>query len=444
MIFGNDYADMFIESYDNVSDMDHDVIINEVYFGESSISPLLNSFSRFRKKWMGKSFNLKMNYDKDLLNFNRLVEDTFGFYRFCVTIDPSYSLNAYMLNVGYLAPPQADINKIPTHLRVIKNNKGFKFDKDAGITGMCVVLFGLLDNKEVTDREIIGIILHEIGHTFTYAVLNYDGYSFPAKMQYSIGKVLDIIKSRLSIDKSEAVDDSVAEVDLNKSGISGLLSNIKASVSKINPLNIVKNSVRSALSAAANMSGNRYHAGYTDEKFADTFAGMFGYGADVQSGLQKMYQYHYDKHYPKKTPNNIQIFLKVMKWNCLNHIAFMLNLKDEHPDGLARIQVQIEYLQRELSKEGLDPLVKKELMMQLEMQKKLIDDFINYSSDQDGAKAIRVYYTKLYEKYGGDIREKYTDNDAIFEIIDNAYENVKESTFTLYDTESAQGIFFNK
>ena len=71
--------------------------------------------------------------------------------------------------------------------------------------------------------------------------------------------------------------------------------------------------------------------------------------------------------------------------------------------------------------------MKKELMAQLEKQRKLIDEFIDCSKDETNYVIIRQYYAKLYKKYGGDIREKKMDNDAMFDTIDNRYNDLKES-----------------
>ena len=52
------------------------------------------------------------------------------------------------------------------------------------------------------------------------------------------------------------------------------------------------------------------------------------------------------------------------------------------------------------------------------------NDYINFPKDQDSCRAIRLYYTMLYKKFGGDRREQDTDNDALFDAIDDRFEDL--------------------
>ena len=40
---------------------------------------------------------------------------------------------------------------------------------------------------------------------------------------------------------------------------------------------------------------------------------------------------------------------------------------------------------------------------------------------------LRLYHIKLYEKFGGDRREKDTDNDSLFAAIDDRYRDLMSS-----------------
>ena len=53
-------------------------------------------------------------------------------------------------------------------LRMLKSSRtGFRFDKSFGnISGVCTITLGIINFKEVTDEEIMGMLLHEIGHCF--------------------------------------------------------------------------------------------------------------------------------------------------------------------------------------------------------------------------------------------------------------------------------------
>lgn len=406
-------------------------VILEVYFGDSVIKDLQTQFSKFRSKWIGKEWNPKINYDPDLIKFNRMIENQFGYYRFCLNIDPSYDYNAYMINIGWMCSSDFE-EGIINNLKVYKSSKGFYFEKDARISSMAACFFGIISNKEFTDREVIGILLHEIGHTFTYAVLNKEGLFNRSSCLLAMMKKVSK-KAKKNLDGDRDFSDERIESDINDISFLQKIKNFFSGI-KNNKFNI-KNAVHFVSQSAKRMSGNMKYYDYTNEKFADTFASMYGYGADVQSALDKFNKLYIDFYLPKKTPSNLSVTIKVATMTMGNMLAFLMGAQDEHPSNLTRIQTQIDYLKKELRNASLDPAMKADLQKQLEEQQKLIDDFINYSGDTDAYKAYRVYYTKMYKKYGGDIREKYTDNEALFDNIDRVYQQLNKESAELDDDE---------
>lgn len=407
--FGNTYAD----NMDTLNEM----VMLEVYFGETAIKDLQAQLSRFRAKWIGKDWNPKINYDADLIKFNRMVEQQFGYYRFCFTVDPSNDTNAYMINIGCFATINVEASA-SKNLKVYKSNKGFYFDKTAQISAMATCYFGIICSKEFSDREVMSVLLHEIGHSFTYAVLNKEGaLTGSSILLKACQQVSGIIQNHIK--NGDTVTDDLAESDMERVSIFSLIKDLFTRKTA-NKINTVVHSISQTL--RSKMRGNTKNYEYTNEKFADTFSSMYGYGSELNTTLQKMQDMSI-KFYlaDAKTPSSISIALQVAAMSYTNMIGFILGALDEHPTGLTRIQTQIDFLERELRNTGLDPVMKSELQKQLDTQKKLIDDFINYSSDEDAFKAYRVYYTKLYKKYGGDIREKYTDNQAMFDVIDSTY-----------------------
>ena len=103
-----------------------------------------------------------------------------------------------------------------------------------------------------------------------------------------------------------------------------------------------------------------------------------------------------------------------------------MDIKDEHPDGLTRIKVSTDYLKKEIAKQGIDPKVKSQLVEQLDTLNRLIEEYINYPTDQDKIKIARTYYTMLYKKFGGDRREQDADNAALFDFINKRYEDLSK------------------
>ena len=158
---------------------------------------------------------------------------------------------------------------------------------------------------------------------------------------------------------------------------------------------------------------------------------MNGYGPELHSALLAMSKDYAENHVPTDKAQPKGTLARILAFPGLmfdDWLAFVLNVKDEHPDGLARINVGIQYLKREIAKDGIDPKLKEDLLEQLEMLNKEIDRYIEYTgSDKDKLSIYRAYYVYLYKKFGGDRRESVTDNKALFDAIDQTINELKKS-----------------
>ena len=413
-------------------------ILNELYIGKTPIIPLQNQFSIIRNKIKGKSFSNSINTDKDILKFNRMVEKLFGFNSFALNISPDQTINAYTFGTHTFRSKE-EVRKMITSLKA--SNNGFYHDTSNGIVnGICTLNIGLINCDNISDDEIIACILHEIGHNFFEAVTDKDCvYS----LVFNILKILkDInikINNNISSGKEMTLDTIKSDVDdtiqfFDKFGqLNNLFVKIKNNIFSIP--HAISSTARSAMkfvsskffreSMEDNMKRTRY--GYTNEKFADSFAVMYGYGPELHSFLRKIEEYYIKMYNIKQTRNTVIVAFKVFKALLIDSILYTLNIMDPHPNDLARIKVSIEYLKRELAKESLDPKVKIQLLQQVEEMQKLIDDYINFPKDEDNIAIIRAYYRELYKRFGGDRREQDTDNKALFDTIDKRFDEILNS-----------------
>ena len=227
-----------------------------------------------------------------------------------------------------------------------------------------------------------------------------------------------MILGRISAGKYVSNDEIAKDVDSNfKNATKVILNNFV-----IKPFNLAKSFVSKLFKKeAVEDNFSKKMTRYTDEKFADTFAAIYGYGPELHSGLQKIYTEIF-KQYPQ-TRNSILVILNAYNLYINDLFAFMMGVQDEHPNDLARMKVAADYLKKEISREGLDPKMKTRMINQLDELNKIIDEYINFPKDQDNMRVIRTYYTLLYKKFGGDRREKIADNDALFDYVDTRYKD---------------------
>ena len=394
-------------------------VLNEVYFGREAVAPILKQLTKFRSKLANKTVTSTTNIDPDLLKFNRLCENIFGFNTFSIYIQPDHTPNAYAFPVDMYFSDEE--RKAILNSLVLSPDKHFKYKSAMENVSLVIAVHqGILDNEEFTDEMILGILLHEIGHGFFEAVMDNECVYTSARKLTTL--LLNI--NKLAIEKVKA-GKMVTEKVINRevSNFNGMISDLKGKFSAIKN-KLLGESVEEVLDESLADNMKRSRLSYTNEKFADTFAAMFGYGAEAHDACIKVMNYVTKELWGvKKYPKFIESF-KAYKMYIDDLLYYALNLQDEHPSDLARVKITIDYLKRELAKEALDPKLKKELLAELQKNELLIEEYIKYPRDEDSMRILRLYYIKLYEKFGGDRREQDTDNEALFKQIDDRYDQL--------------------
>lgn len=172
---------------------------------------------------------------------------------------------------------------------IIVTSDGFKFDdkNKNNLPGIDIfITTGLFFNSKFSDREIMAIILHEIGHHFDQSINRL--YNININKEKST-TILDIINLRKNIEKNKNKKDAIkfcnivlsAAEKANPEIIAALVNCAKQisekfsnTVSNINP---ISNYVDFTLTKTSDA-----------EDFADEFAAAYGYRADLISSLQKL------------------------------------------------------------------------------------------------------------------------------------------------------------
>lgn len=409
-----DYADQHARKRPNNLDESALEILNEVYFGKAPIQSMKAQLTKLRKKLKGKPITSTINLDAEILKFNRIVEKTFGFYNFALYLNHDPIPNAYTFGVEtfYTTEEKEKIRK-----SILANPEGFKFDrKEAKVSMIAAMTSGMLDSEKITDDQIVAVLLHEIGHSYFEAVVLTDnGLDSARNLLDCLSFIHD--KAMYIVTNGKEVTEKQIEKDLSQAK-----KIIDPVVKKIKEI-FVKKAHTLRESMTDNIS--KRYLQYTNEKFADSFAASYGYGPELHDFLTKAYEDIYRDINGVKQYSHIEEILKVYRLYFLDLLAYGLHLQDEHPGELARLNVTLQYLKREVAKETIDPNMKRALLINIQKCESLMEDYMNYPKDQDSMRILRLYHIKLYEKFGGDRREKDTDNEALFAQIDKRYEELK-------------------
>ena len=393
-------------------------IINEVYIGETKeLKEVQHNLSQFRRNIIDNNYNNMKKIKKDpwYKKFVKSVKSTFGYKTFEFEVKMSSSENAYC----YSLSNQIKKNKNKYSEYVSTSKDGFKFKNK--FSCKLVITEGLITNEFYSDREIMAIILHEIGHSFYEAL---DGKAIDMieirETVYLVNSILQEILSFISMigmfkgisqlaNGANSIYKSIKTKVKETSGVNKMIQNlinmgvdilkiallvsggyiptvIMNIISKLNPISLVNTIF-----------------GYKDEKSADSFATMYGYGADLSSALQKL---ELSKDRGEVITNKV---VDIMLLPC---IILSLAL-DEHPDCITRAKNQLDYLEKEYDDID-DKETKAEIKGQINSIKKeldktgkILDNFKNKDIDK-----MRYMYCLIISKlYKIDVRELLSKYD---------------------------------
>lgn len=423
-------------------------ILQEVYFGKTKeLQKIENQLDIFRNKYMDRYvFNTHVNSDTDLLKFNRMVENYFGFGTFSLGITNQPIVNAYTLPIDY----RLDTN---TSEELLVDKNTFKFRKEADYCCLVYTYSGIIFNPHYTTDEVFALILHEIGHNF-FGCINQkntplvDLYKAFLCVNLLYGNLTVLFTTNLSMKVLTNLDIKLRE---NNSIITSLLdyygqmcdvistvlgyafkianflsfntlSVVMALIDKI--FSIVKTS-KNPIDIVVNLI--MFPTNYRNERLADNFPTMYGYGNSLASALNKMEDH---KSSPSKISNEFNKIPLVSTLYNLNALvpSILLTGLDEHPQHIARAQDQLNLLKYEIAKENLDPKMKKVILADIKAIESQMQKYIDISKGVEDPDLAKHLYNKVLYKYTGsraikdillDDRNKYEEYDKVVDRLTN-------------------------
>lgn len=419
----------------------YNIPINEVYFGNTpDIQEAQKYLSLLRKEIIKNDtlFVKTASSNKNLYKFNRQIEKIFGFKTFSLVIIYSDELNAFTIPLSM----HVDVHNPSKKFK--PNKSTMKFDTEAEFNCMTFIYTGLFLDERFSDREIMAILLHEIGHNFSSS-LDSDILLFNSikKSIYVLKTLSDIILQSndliqlttntvgFALNNSNKVSGIVERniqkilkdnksiaifIDSYTSAINKLLSlisnfNLLSVIISLNPILILINILRNVLVSLNPLNFINVIMCFNDERVADNFVTMYGYGDELSSALLK---------FEFKNKNRKSTILELIRESVMLPVEILLAPLDEHPENVSRAASQIDYLKKELQDSNLDPKMKKEITKQIKNIENDLTDALEIDTNKlDHQKFRKLYKAHLYRLCGGDLRNN------VFE--DNNYEKIKNS-----------------
>lgn len=419
-------------------------IINEAYFGKTKdVLAIEKAISGFRKKYLHKNdwdryeMDEKINMDPDIHKINKAFEDAFGFAvcDFCVGFEVRY--NAFTL-------PISNNFDVDDRKALIRTPTGYKFDKKADFAILIRCWYGLFASTKFTDAEITAILLHEVGHNFSGAVNNRIG------IMQSINKSIHLVVSVLGLLILCPIPYMVFSNDFHKWFI-----DFKRKLVKENPnlaklietirlwkalfqnfqneifflqrlmscvaiplvmMNIIFHTLMAKVSSfviPSNILRELY--GYSDEKFADQFATMYGYGPELHSAMEKLSSGGDRGLLTQKMMVEGAPWLMLFYDLCTLPLMVILVGFDPHPAALERLESSIRALKTE-AQYCRNPKMRARLERDIAVMEKEKEEwytqatlFQKKNKQLDPGYFTKVYYATMFKIFGGDTRHLLWD-----------------------------------
>jgi len=376
--------------------------INEAYFGKTSeVMGIEKTISDIRKKYKVTDLIHTIVNDPLVLELGNKISNTFGFRKVYFGFDVDVHYNCYTVPVR-----QSKYGNLTEKYTVTKD--GVKYKEDAECDVLIVATTALFFDKNITDGEVTATILHEIGHSFTDAVV-------PIQLCFDVFK--DSLKafaiSFMAVCTQKAKDLPIISNIVQS--ISNIVSNAPGFVDKYIPKSPFTREL--LITSSRNTDKRRY----IDEKFADQFATMYGYGPELASVLSKI---DYDKK--RKEPSGEISKLLDLLYGLVSMSTEVMFTST--PMLSARMKSAIQVLEHEIkTNKSLTPELRKELEGQISDINLLAMQYANINKTPKYFTARKAYFDFMFNNIKeGDLFSKFITNTYNLDKVDAALEKNKK------------------
>lgn len=398
-------------------------LYTEMYYGkrqEFEICEML--FGNIRKKLTNTKKYQYINEFPENALLEKGFQKIFGFKKVHIHWEYKNIPNAYTIIGSHL---HSDPRRKST---LIDKKNGYYDSSHTDVLFVCLYAGLLAGDDALTNDEILGVVLHEIGHNFDYSIFNtinaivqttltavvYGGITVGAAyfggaiagIGLAITSILETVLTAarttysISNDQKEKYYNYVskeerlrmkypyhkkAEEELGKICTKLHIWN----VSKSAVFNTIRNVVLlpahvilSPLIQFVNIGGK------AKEQFADSFATSYGYGPSMIRGLNKLGKY------PDELKNSSD-FTKVMY--DLGHInrEMMSSLYECHGTNQERTKAAINKMKKDLAKGNFSPEMKADLMKEINELEELYQGYLK--KDPEIKNGITVAVRKIVD-----------------------------------------------
>jgi hypothetical protein len=368
-------------------------ILNEVYVGRlPEIDQMVTDIHNIREEYRAKG---NISVLKTTKIFEKHVEEMWGFKAFLFDIYISSTPNAYTMCAG---------SCIDCHIEtaIECTSKGYRFSKKSNISAITKIATSLLADNDLSDEEILAIILHEVGHSFAERADQVNVTMDAARRSYLLSQIFNIFISILLLNPFylKQTIDNIFKSFSTINTISTKIEKIIKSVPGLRHLQMAGKSMTTFIEEKIDnwltMMGRN---SYTDEtlkatekakkkaeknveknkldsntafarsleRLSDDFANMYGFGTQLATGLIKMGSPY---KYGVLADNKVTDLQKKIDSAVMDLYAAI----DAHPGNCDRVLAMIDALEQDYKTLKVDSRIKEQMRKDIDALKNIADD----------------------------------------------------------------------
>lgn len=272
----------------------HNEVLNETFVGKEPVYKIQKAMDKIRDYMLSNPRGVLngTDYEKDL---EKAIQNVFGFKE----VDVFWSSSQFQMRGPYTIVSCTIFNPsaVTSSVAYGKNQRGI-YDKDHMLTA-CIHMPANIFSYGVTSEEAVAILLHELGHNFDITpnrmasdlikIINYASTSnyFMLLFQAASGKraVRSIMTRIYEIDT--VISDRIS-IYRNASYYMQKIGKYIIDTADImfSPLLLITRIPIMFITMPLNYIANYF--GRKSERYADSVATMYGYGAELTTGLEKI------------------------------------------------------------------------------------------------------------------------------------------------------------
>ena len=457
-------------------------ILNEEYYGTNNhLKRIEMALDSIKRKIEVNEIMTDIEASEEYAVIKESLCKVFGFRDILLNAGMYYNLGIY--TIPLYTSPSFMISNFKGGKYFTKNEYGICFTDDADMVIFLNLDFSVLakEGANMSAREMLAIILHEIGHNF----FSTDGKTTLILFFNRFRSIILMIIANLG--NPDAYFDvfrfMVQNLLYSSKYYMKLMANVKGSViditrnmvlrkifiALVQTFSLVSREIMTVYStiillfifpmywigslfnftviSLANLITfgwvDTLYIGYDNEKFSDNFATTYGYGPEIASSLVKLEEFKHSKYsrtlrdMAEEDTSGLTYFainLASLPASLLSHA-----LLDCHPTTEQRVLNQTKMLKSELKKQNLKPETKKKILADIKKLEEVEARYFYASKDDNPYKLWRKAVSRGRMDYGGDIREvirgENGEDAKVWSQFEQAAKNIKTKPVEIRTTK---------